>query len=311
MIDNMAPDSKKHIMLHLVSDATGSTLQGLARACMAQFDGIHAHEKFWPLVRSEKQLERIIADIRIHPGPVFFTFVNQDMRKQLQRACEDIGVPCIPVLDPLIKVMSAYTGTPAKGIPGLQHALDEDYFSRVDAVDFALSFDDGQNFDGIEDADIVLVGVSRTSKTPTCIYLARRGIKAANIPFVLHAPPPQSITSLTEPLFVGLTESPERLVQLRKSRLRHEQDSLPAHVTAENTYLDLEKVEEEVKIARRFFSKHNWPVIDVTRRSVEETAAEIQVLLQRHKEKLYGSDELPENMSHNKAYNNKGNKKHG
>lgn len=278
--DPDAPPAKE-VTLHLVSDATGSTLQGLARACVAQFEKIHVDEKFWPLVRSEKQLDRVIQDIQNNPGPVFFTLVDQKMRRKLRSQCDKIGVPCLPILDPLIKAMSSYTGEPAIGIPGLQHALDEEYFYRVDAVDFALSFDDGQNFNGIDEADVVLVGVSRTSKTPTCIYLARRGIKAANIPFVLHAPPPDHILKLKRPVFVGLTENPERLVQLRKSRLRAEEDALSHKQMAENTYLDIEKVEDEVKTARRFFAKQGWPVIDVTRRSVEETAAEIQIILQR------------------------------
>ena len=186
----------------------GSTLQGLARACVAQFEKIHVDEKFWPLVRSEKQLDRVIQDIQNNPGPVFFTLVDQKMRRKLRSQCDKIGVPCLPILDPLIKAMSSYTGEPAIGIPGLQHALDEEYFYRVDAVDFALSFDDGQNFNGIDEADVVLVGVSRTSKTPTCIYLARRGIKAANIPFVLHAPPPDHILKLKRPVLSASRKTP-------------------------------------------------------------------------------------------------------
>ena len=271
--------------LYLISDATGTTLQGLARAVLAQFDDIHPVERFWPMVRSEAQLERAISDLREHPGPVLFTLVEKKLRKKLQEVCHELDVPCMPVLDPMLRGMSAYLGLTARGVPGLQHTLDEAYFKRMDAVDFALDFDDGQDLDGIEEADVILVGVSRTSKTPTCIYLARRGIRAANIPLAIEVPFPEEITRHKGPLFVGLTESPERLVHLRRNRLQAGEGDARY---AENTYLDLDRVEEEMRFARRLFSKHGWPVIDVTRRSVEETSAEIMMLLQRHKGKGEG-----------------------
>lgn len=270
-----------HFYVHLISDATGNTLQGIARACLAQFDGIDPVERFWPLVRTEKQLDRVLETIHDDPGPVLFTLVDKQMRRRLQKECAALGVPCMPVLDPLIKGMSSYLGLPSKGIPGLQHALDEAYFHRIDAVDFALSFDDGQSIEGIEDADVVLVGVSRTSKTPTCIFLARRGIKAANIPYVPNVPFPEKILSMKGPLFVGLTESPDRLVHVRRSRLKADGENRSRY--DDNSYLSPDMVEEEIREARRFFAKNAWPVIDVTRRSVEETAAEVQVLLQRKK----------------------------
>ncbi len=281
MNDKVAtPNNLHYFTVHLVSDATGTTLQGLARACLAQFDGIAPEERFWPLVRTEKQLERVVHNIAECPGPVLFTLVDRSLRRRLQKECERLGIPAMSVLDPVIKGLSSYLGVPSKGIPGLQYALDEAYFDRIDAMDFALSFDDGQSLDGIEDADIVLVGVSRTSKTPTCIYLARRGIKAANIPLCPGVPFPEHVLTLKRPLFVGLTEAPERLAKLRRTRLKEEKTG---HVHDENEYLDIEHIEEEVKDARRLFSKNGWPVIDVTRRSVEETAAEIMLLLQRKK----------------------------
>ncbi len=278
----MSDTPVKEIYIHLISDATGSTLQGLARACLAQFEDVDPVERFWPLVRTPRQLDRVMSDITECPGPVYFTLVDETMRKTLQKHCDMLGVPCIPILDPLIKSMSAYLGVMPKGIPGLQHALDEAYFHRVDAIDFALSFDDGQNLEGIEDADVVLVGVSRTSKTPTCIFLARRGVRAANIPLVPGVPFPEHVLSLEGPLFVGLTESPDRLVHLRRSRLKAEEKE---EEHRGNSYLDPFKVEDEIKDARRFFSKRGWPVIDVTRRSVEETAAEIQLMLQKKRRK--------------------------
>lgn len=284
----------KEFTLHLVSDATGTTLQGVARACVSQFDEVVPQERFWPLVRTARQLERVIDDIRDNPGPVLFTMVDAEMRKKLQAACRTIGVPCMPVLDPLIKGLSAYLGMPARGIPGLQHALDEAYFHRIDAVDFALSFDDGQSLEGLEEADVILVGVSRTSKTPTCIFLARRGIRAANIPYVPGVPFPDNVTKIKGPLFVGLTENAERLQHLRRTRLRANERGVvegAGHHHNENDYLDIEKIEAEIREARRYFTKQGWPVIDVTRRSIEETAAEIQLLLNRCRDGKAGGDE--------------------
>ena len=266
--------------LYLVSDATGTTLQGLARAALAQFEGVDPSERFWPMIRSDVQLDRAIADITKNPGPVLFTFVDKALRRKLQAACAALDVPCMPVLDPILRSMSSYLGLAPKGVPGLQHALDDAYFKRIDAVDFALAYDDGRNLDGLEDADVVLVGVSRTSKTPTCVFLARRGIKAANIPLVPSVPFPEHVAEFKKPLFIGLTESPKRLENLRRSRLQADDSN---HHYDDNDYLDLEHIEDEIRKARRMFSKYKWPVIDVTRKSVEETTAEIYALLQRHK----------------------------
>lgn len=268
--------------IYLISDSTGTTLQGLARAILAQFDDINPVERFWPMVRSATQMERALEDLREHPGPVFFTVMDKKLRSILEERCQELGIPCMAVLDPMLRGMAAFIGQAPRGVPGLQHKLDDAYFKRIDAVDFALDYDDGQGLEGIGDADVILVGVSRTSKTPTCIFLARRGIRAANIPLAMEVPFPEDITAHKKPLFVGLTESPERLVHLRRTRLQADKDN---QAYQENTYLDPERVEEEIKYARRLFSKHSWPVIDVTRRSVEETAAEIMILLQKHRDK--------------------------
>ena len=268
--------------MYLVSDATGTTLQGLARAALSQFEGIHPVERFWPMIRSEMQLDRAIADIRKKPGPVLFTFVDKKLRRKLQNVCAELDVPCMPVLDPILRTMSSYLGIQSKGIPGLQHTLDEAYFKRIDAVDFALTYDDGQSLDGLEEAEVILVGVSRTSKTPTCIFLARRGIKAANIPLVPGVPFPEKVAKFEKPLFIGLTESAKRLENLRRSRLHADGDH--KHYEG-NDYLDLDRIEEEIRNARKLFTKYKWPVIDVTRKSVEETTAEIYSLLMRHKGK--------------------------
>jgi len=274
---------KRHeFYIHLISDATGTTLQGLARAALAQFENITPTERYWPLIRTHKQLNRALDDVEKNPGLVFYTFVDSQLRRELKAHCHKLNIPCVAVLDPILKAVSSYTGLIAQGVPGAQHALDESYFKRVDAIDFALGFDDGQNLTGIEDADVILVGVSRTSKTPTCVYLARRGIRAANIPLVPRVPFPDKVLELKTPLFVGLTESPDRLIQLRSSRLK--MDSPQASLFG-NSYLDPEAVDEEIRDATKFFRKNNWPIIDVTKKSVEETAAEIMFLLQKRKGK--------------------------
>lgn len=271
----------RDVTIHLVSDATGATLQGLAEACLAQFDGIHPIRKLWPLVRSERQLDRVIKDIEDSPGPVLYTLMEDKLVDPLKEACAKINVPCIAVMTPLVKELSDYLGIKSKNVPGLQHILDDTYFKRMDAIDFAMGFDDGQSLNGIETAEVILVGVSRTSKTPTCIYLARQGIRAANIPLVPGVPFPDHVLDLKKPLFVGLTESPDRLLQLRTARLKIDQKHLGQ---VSNSYIDPEAIEQEVGDSRKFFREQGWPIIDVTKRSVEETAAEVMVLLQRRGE---------------------------
>lgn len=278
-----AKDQSHKFHLHLVSDATGTTLLGLARACLAQFENIEPVQKFWPLVRTERQLERIIKRIEQNPGPVIFTFVDKKMRHRLQDKCEELGVPCVAVLDPIMRNLSSYLGMHAQGVPGLQHALDDAYFKRVAAIDYAMRHDDGKTLKGLSEANVILVGVSRTSKTPTSVFLARRGIKVANIPLVPGVEVPPEKLQLEKPMYVGLTAAPNRLMQIRRNRLHADDEQKPAYVD-DNEYLDEEKIEDEVRKARRMFSKNEWPVIDVTKKSVEETAAEIMTHLQNYQE---------------------------
>jgi len=280
----------KKFYLHLVSDATGTTLLGLSRACIAQFEGVEPIQKFWPLVRTQKQLDKVIACIDTNPGPVISTFVDKAHRKCLQDKCDQLGVPCVSVLDPIMRGLSSYLGMHAKGVPGLQHIMDDDYFQRIEAVDFTMRYDDGQHLKGLENADVILIGVSRTSKTPTSIFLARRGIKTANIPLVPGVEVPQSALTHKSPLYVGLTESAERLANLRKTRIKNE--DTPADILKENTYINYDAIQEEIKAARALFSRHGWPVIDVTKRSIEETSAEIMSLLQFHREKRHKEEGL-------------------
>lgn len=265
----------KEFHLHLVSDATGETINSVARACVAQFDVARPIEHFWNLVRTDRQLDMVIEGIRDNPGLVMFTLVDEGLRRRLQDVCRELQVPCIPVLDPLINALAAYLGLESQRQPGRQHALNAEYFGRIDAMDFALAHDDGQSTWDLHEADVVLVGVSRTSKTPTCIYLANRGIKAANVPYVPGCPLPREIDELTRTLIVGLTKDPDRLIQIRRNRLRL------LNQGEETDYVDPEVVRQEVAEARRLYSRKGWPVIDVTRRSIEETAAEIMMMLAR------------------------------
>ncbi len=261
--------------MHLVSDATGETVISAARACVAQFDGVRPIEHFWNLVRTQRQLNLALEGIAERPGIVIYTLVDRELRAKIETTCRDLKVPCIPMLDPILKGLSAYLGLESKAQPGRQHTMGEEYFIRLDAMDFAMAQDDGQSPSKLDKADVILVGVSRTSKTPTCIYLANRGIKAGNVPYVPGAPLPDILLSEKAPLIVGLTEDPERLVSIRRNRLRM------LNQPEGTSYSDIESVREEVNEARRFYTKMGWPVIDVTRRSIEETAAEIIKILAR------------------------------
>ena len=257
----------KNFHLHLVSDSTGETVSSVSRAALAQFDDVVPKEHVWSLIRTKGQLEKVLAAIDEYPGVVMFTLVNKEIRDHLRKECQKRKLPCIPVLGPIIKELSLYLDEEARSRPGSQHEMNDDYFERVDAINYTLAHDDGQAHWDLEDADMVLVGVSRTSKSPTCIYLANRGFKAANIPFVKECPLPENLKELKQPLVVGLTISLDRLLQIRKTRL------LSINQDKETNYIDSEEVQKEIDEARKLFRDCGWPVIDVTRRSVEETSA--------------------------------------
>ena len=260
--------------VHLVSDSTGETLNAMAKAVVARFDGVIPIEHIYALVRSPKQMERVLQEVEGAPGVVLHTLVDRDLREQLEEGCRRLNIPQIGALDPLVGALSGYLGANISTRVGAQHALDHGYFARIGALDFAIAHDDGQGTtEQLEQADVVLCGVSRTSKTPTCIYLAHRGIRAANVPLVPGQEDGERLTQLKNPLVVGLLVSPDRLVQIRRNRL----EGLNAHHAS--GYIDHDAVREETIKARRAFERRGWPTIDVTRRSVEETAAAIVNLL--------------------------------
>ncbi len=264
--------------IHLVSDSTGETVGTVARACLVQFSDFNVEEHAWPMVRTAKQVAEVVAGIEAEPGMVLYTLVNNNNMVALEKACQRLEVPYIGLLNPVITAIGHYLGSEGRASPGRQHVMDADYFARIDAMQFVLAHDDGQMTRDLDQADVVILGVSRTSKTPTCVYLANRGIKAANIPIVPGVPLPPEVDSAVTPLFVGLTTDPKSLVLLRRNRMRSIKEN------AETDYTDLDVVSEEITAARRLFAERAWPVIDVTRRSVEETAANIMQLLKRHKE---------------------------
>lgn len=259
--------------VHLVSDSTGETLNAMAKAVIARFDGVIPIEHIYALVRSHRQMDQVLESVAASPGVVLHTIVDRELRAALEDGCRRLGMPQIGALDPLVGALSRYLGASISTRVGAQHALDTDYFNRIGALDYAMAHDDGQSQSDLEQADVVLVGVSRTSKTPTCIYLAHRGVRAANVPLVPGQEAPDRLNDLRNPLVVGLTVSPDRLIQIRRNRLTGLGE------TRDSTYVDLESVRDETIRARRMFERRGWPTIDVTRRSVEETAAQVINLL--------------------------------
>ena len=269
------PTSNNYFHLHLVSDSTGETLITVARAVAAQYANVTPVEHVYPLVRSQKQLDRVLDEIEEAPGIVLFTLLEKDLVSRLEDKCKAINVPSLSIIGPVMQLFEAYLGAATTGRVGAQHVLNAEYFKRIDALNYTMIHDDGQHVDGLEEADVVLVGVSRTSKTPTSIYLANRGIRTANVPLVPGIPVPAQLETLTRPLVVSLHATPERLIQIRQNRLL----SMGAESgSGSDTYTDRQSVTEEVAFARKLSAKHDWPLLDVTRRSIEETAAAIMKL---------------------------------
>ncbi len=272
--------TRSYFHLHLVSDSTGETLIAVSRAVASQYTGISAIEHVYPLVRTAQQLERVLNELEESPGIVLYTLVEPELSEKLERVCREHGCPCLSVLDPVMALFQSYLGTVSNHRPGAQHVLNAEYFKRIDALNYTMLHDDGQLPDDLESADVILVGISRTSKTPTSMYLANRGIKTANVPLVPDIPPPPDLKLVRRPLVVGLIASPERIIQIRQNRL------LSLNASDDTSYVDRQAVSSEVSQSRRMFQQNNWPVIDVTRRSIEETAAAIIDLYKERQNQL-------------------------
>ena len=271
----MSSDSFFH--LHLVSDSTGETLIAAARAVSSQYKSNEAQEHIHPMVRNERQLNLVIDEIKQSPGIVLYTIADPEIGDLLETTCKELGIPVVSVLEPIFQTFQSYLGKPTKRIVGAQHELDSEYFQRIDALNFTMFHDDGVIPENMEEADVILLGISRTSKTPTSIYLANKGIKTANIPLVPGAELPPQIYDLKNPLVATLIASTDRIQQVRQNRLLE----LNAN-TYSSSYADRASIAEELKNARRLCQKNGWPMIDVSRKSIEETAAAILSLRAKH-----------------------------
>jgi len=272
------PNTESYFHLHLVSDSTGETLLAVGRAAAAQFATVSPVEHVFPLLRNQKQLDHALEEIEANPGIVLYTLVDHALGERLETRCREINVPCLSILGPVLSLFHSYLGTETTPRIGGQHMLNPAYFRRIEALNFTMMHDDGQHTEDIENADVVLIGVSRTSKTPTSIYLANRGIKTLNIPLVPEIDPPAELEKAKKPLVIGLYASPERIVQIRQNRLL----SLNA-AQSDSAYIDRERVSQEIATSKKLCAKHGWPSIDVSRRSIEETAAAVIALLQERR----------------------------
>jgi len=275
-------DLPKFFHLHLVSDATGETLSAIAKAVIVQYSKVRGIEHVHSLVRTKKQMERVFQTIESEPGIVLYTIVNPDLAQELEDYCRALNVPCVPVMASIMRVFESYLGAPSTPTVGGQHVLNAEYFRRIDALNFTMTHDDGRLPEDLSDADIVIVGISRTSKTPTSIYLAQRGYKTTNVPLIPDLPLTPQLENVTDVFVVGLIASADRISQVRRNRVMALADR------DLNEYVDRDVIEEEITYTRRLCSRNGWPVIDVTRRSVEETAAAILKQYQNRNDKAAG-----------------------
>lgn len=274
----VSPMSEESTKVHIVSDATGETGYAVAKATLARFAPQRFSFEIAVFIRQDDELARAVSRLQQAPGPVFHTLTKADHRQRLDQVAADLGIPAINVLDAPLAAIGEYLGRAPAVRPGMQYMVNDAYFERIAALDFAIAHDDGALGERLRSADVILTGVSRTSKTPTCIYLAYRGIRAANLPLV----PGQAVPAAFEEalgvgvLAVGLTASPARLAHVREHRLEALGDR-------ELSYAAQDQIRAEVADARLFFERYRLPVIDVTRRSIEETAAAVLALLQAHR----------------------------
>ncbi len=268
-MNNIYNKQKKEIYIHLVSDSTGETIENTVSATISQFPGVNRKEFFWPMTRTEDQIKDITENLKKNPGLVVFSIVDDNNRSLLESSCKELNIPYVSPLDGLLNTFKKLLALSESKITGVQHKLDENYFKRVDAFEFAMQHDDGQRISSMSKADIILVGVSRTSKTPTSIYLANKGYKVANIPFVADTRLPEELFSFKKPIIIGLIKDPRSLMQVRQTRLKMMGEN------NQTSYDDIKHIKFEISQARLIFTKYAWPSIDVSRRSVEETSASV------------------------------------
>ncbi len=263
--------------LHLISDSTGETLTTIAKAATVQYAKLRAIEHIHPLVRTSRQLKRVLQEIEQAPGIVLYTLVNRELTSMVEEHCKQLAVPSLAVLQPVMQVFESYLGAPQTPTVAGQHVLDADYFRRIDALNFTMAHDDGRLPDNLDSADIILLGISRTSKTPTGIYLAQRGYKTANLPLVPSLPFPEALTLPHKAFVVCLIASPDRISEIRRNR------AILLGDRNLDDYVDRSRIAAEIAYSRRICAQYGWPLIDVTRRSIEETAATIIKMMQDKK----------------------------
>ncbi|WP_349628726.1 pyruvate, water dikinase regulatory protein [Bartonella bilalgolemii] len=268
---------KKFFHLHMISDATGETLISAGRAVASQYKIRQAIEHVYPMIRSKMQLQRVINEIKKEPGIVLYTIINKEIKQLIDETCAKISIPCVDILYPIFNVFQSYIGTPKNLRVSAQHELNADYFRRIKALDFTIEHDDGQSPNSLLDADVILIGISRTSKTPTSIYLANRGIKTANIPLIQGIDLPKTIFEASNSLIVGFIASAERISHIRENRDLGDDFFI-------ESYTNRISIAEELIYTKRICERFCWPIIDVTRRSIEETAAAVLGLLSQFRE---------------------------
>ncbi len=266
--------------VYLVSDSTGETLDRIFLSLKSQFENFEYEKKEFAFVRTEQQIDKIIKECNeLENSLILYTIVETKLAKYISNQSQKFDLPCFGVLGNLILSFSKLLNQKAIHKPSAQHVLDDDYYKRIEAIQFTMSHDDGKKVDDINNADVVLLGVSRTSKTPTSIYLANRGYKTINIPLVLDQKIPTGLTKNVSACIVGLVADPERLSDIRRNRVALMKDPKL------KDYTNLDFIKKEVEDSKILFKKNNWPIIDVTRRSVEETAASILKIIEIKKHK--------------------------
>ncbi|MFN0218334.1 MAG: pyruvate, water dikinase regulatory protein [Hyphomicrobium sp.] len=270
-------DSPSLFHMHLVSDSTGETLAAVAKAAAVQYQMVRAIEHMHPLVRTQRQLTRVLADIEAQPGMVLYTIVNKSLAEALEEHCKTLKIPCLAVMQPIMQLFESYLGAPQTPTVAGQHVLDADYFRRIDAMNFTMAHDDGRLPDNLDDADIIVLGISRTSKTPTSLYLAQRGYKTTNLPLVPAVALPEQLFEPHTAFVVCLIANVDRIADVRRNRaiLMADRDL--------NSYVDRDAITAEIAYTRKIAAQNAWPIIDVTRRSIEETSTMILKLLQDRK----------------------------
>ncbi len=256
--------------IYVLSDSTGETAERVVRAALSQFGGSDVKIVRLSKVNNQQELQRAVNTVSSDEGLLVYTLVDAELAIAVHTIAEEHGLMAFDLLSPLLQSLSVFLGIAAQSTPGLLHQIDTDYFRRMEAVNFTVKHDDGQETRGLAKADLVLVGVSRSSKTPLAMYLANKGYKVANVPLVKGIEPPEELEHIDPQRVIGLLISPKRLVEIRTSRL------VTMGQSTRNSYADYEQIEDEITFCRQYYRRHpSWIIIDVTNKSVEESASEI------------------------------------